>query len=187
VRALDPASVLEIGTHIGTSLVHIASALKRGSHADFELETVDIWDVNDPGKRHWEGFGSTHSPREMLRRIGCADRVEFFTRGSIEYLKTCKRKFDFIFLDGEHAAAQVYQEVPASLKVLNDGGYILMHDVFPDMKPLWSNGRVIRGPFQAIERLQSEGCHLGLQPLGALPWPTKLGSNVTSLALLGRP
>jgi hypothetical protein len=45
---------------------------------------------------------------------------------------------------------------------------------------------VVPGPFQAIERLRAEGAPLKVLPLGALPWPTKLGSNMTSLALLCR-
>jgi hypothetical protein len=63
---------------------------------------------------------------------------------------------------------------------------ILLHDYFPDLKPLWSNGRVIPGPWLAIERLKREGAPLTVKPFGALPWPTKLNSNNTSLALLLR-
>jgi hypothetical protein len=43
---------------------------------------------------------------------------------------------------------------------------------------------VIGGPFLAIERFKEEGAPLTVLPLGELPWPTKLGSNTTSLALL---
>jgi len=79
---------------------------------------------------------------------------------------------------------RVYREIPVALRLLNPGGVILLHDYFPDVKPLWSNGVVIRGPFAATERLKAEGARIEVLPLSELPWPTKLGSSVTSLALL---
>lgn len=93
-------------------------------------------------------------------------------------------RFDLIFLDGGHEASTVYQEVPAALKLLNPGGLILLHDIYPDQRPLWSDGFVVPGPWLAIERFKKEGAKVTVKPLGALPWPTKLDSNVTSLACL---
>lgn len=40
------------------------------------------------------------------------------------------------------------------------------------------------GPFLAVRRLLREGWPIVVRPLGELPWPTKLGRNVTSLALV---
>jgi Methyltransferase domain len=94
--------------------------------------------------------------------------------------------FDLIFLDGDHSAAKVYQEVCLALKRLHGGGVILLHDYFPDNKPLWSDGSLVPGPFMAIERLRSEDSNLKVEPVGGLPWPTKYSSNVTSLAVLTR-
>jgi hypothetical protein len=91
-----------------------------------------------------------------------------------------------IFLDGDHSAATVYQEVPFALKRLRKNGIVLLHDYFPYLKALWSDGSVIPGPHIAIERLCSEGANLEVLPLGRLPWPTKLSSNITSLAVLTR-
>ena len=87
-------------------------------------------------------------------------------------------------LDGDHAPSAVYQELPAALRVLQSDGVILLHDYFPALKPLWSDGAVIRGPWLAIERLRSEGAKIKAIPLGELPWHTKLGSRRTSLALV---
>lgn len=186
VRYLDPRNVLEIGTHIGASTVHIASALANGSHPDFELRTVDISDVNDPDTGQWRRLGSTMAPAAMMRKLRCYERVQFFTEDSLLHLARSRGRFDFIFLDGEHAAGQVYREVPLALDLLADGGAILLHDYFPGGRPLWSGRRAVPGPYQAIERLRAEGAPLKALPLGALPWPTKLGSHVTSLALLCR-
>lgn len=189
IHHLRPASVLEIGTHIGASTLHIAAALSAAAGeggTPGKLVSVDINDVNSTEARPWLKYGSATSPAEMMREMGFDTFVDFVTRDSHDFLVSCQDRFDFIFLDGDHAAGTVYQEVPAALKLLKPGGIILLHDYFPDLKPLWSNGSLIPGPFLATERLRGEGARLRVLPLGELPWPTKLGSQVTSLALLLR-
>lgn len=186
ISAIKPKSVLEIGTHIGASTIHIASALSKTSEENANITTVDIADVNSRTKKPWLEYGITHSPIEMIDNLGYRSFVEFVTDTSLNYAASCQRSFDFIFLDGDHSATTVYQEIPVALNLLNQDGVILLHDYFPNMKPLWSNGSVIPGPFLATERLQNEGVNVIVLPLGRLPWPTKLESHVTSLALLLR-
>jgi len=187
VHHFRPVSVLEIGTHIGASTVHIATALSllAGTHgAEPHLVSVDIADVNDETLMPWRKYGGQISPADMISALGCERWVRFVTGTSMDFLSTCDQKFDLIFLDGDHSAHTVYREVPAALKRLNPGGIILLHDYFPNLKPLWSNGALIPGPYLAIERLRKERAGIQVLPLGILPWPTKLGSNATSLALL---
>ncbi|HVZ97056.1 MAG TPA: class I SAM-dependent methyltransferase, partial [Chitinophagaceae bacterium] len=110
----------------------------------------------------------------------------FVISDSVAYLSGCKEKYDLIFLDGNHSAVSVYNEVPLALKLLNPNGVILLHDYFPKMKPLWSDGVVIPGPYLAIKRFTGEKVNFSVLEFGELPWPTKLESNFTSLALLLR-
>jgi predicted O-methyltransferase YrrM len=190
VRHLRPRSVLEVGTHVGASTVHIASALAALRAEEpgtrYELTTVDIVDVNDAKEQPWRKLGSKYSPAEMIERLGFADFVRFRVQSSIEYLASCSERFDLAFLDGFHTASHVLREIPATLPKLRPGGYVLLHDYYPEQKPLWSDGHVERGPYLAAERLRRGGADIAVKPLGALPWPTKADSNVTSLALLGR-
>ncbi|HTS87740.1 MAG TPA: class I SAM-dependent methyltransferase [Gemmatimonadales bacterium] len=189
VRGFRPERVLEVGTHIGASTVHIAAALRANGNGDArhpELVTVDIEDVNDPHRRPWERYGSRLAPREMVDRLGDSVATRFVVRPSLEFLAQGGEAFDFIFLDGDHSAATVYRELPAALGRLRLGGVILLHDYFPDGRPLWRGDAVIAGPWLGVERLRREGARLEIVPLGALPWPTKHGSTVTSLALVGR-
>jgi predicted O-methyltransferase YrrM len=180
IRGFQSRSVLEIGTHVGASTVHIAAAMPQ----DAGLVSVDVEDVNAP-EGPWRRFNLESSPSQMLQDIGCSDLVTFITKKSLEFLERPPRLFDFIFLDGSHAASVVYQEIPLALRALSKDGMILLHDYFPNNKPLWaSNRRIIPGPWIALERLRSEGAALTGLPLGALPWNTKLGTNVTSLAVL---
>ena len=178
-RTLRLQDVLEIGTNVGGSTVMFAMAMgDRG-----RLTTVDIVDVNGPdGPARRIG---RETPAELLQRLGQRN-VTFVTSRSTDFLRSCDRRFDLIFLDGAHEADVVYREIPLALGLLKPGGVILLHDVFPNLKPLWADGKVIPGPWLAIERLKRESAALRVEPFGRLPWATKQGSNVTSLALLLR-
>jgi predicted O-methyltransferase YrrM len=186
---LRPGRVLEIGTHIGASTVHLAAGLlaaHRDTAVSPRLVTVDIIDVNDPVAQPWSQFGASRSPRDLLTQIGCERMTEFVTRPSLEFLGSCGEAFDLIFLDGDHRAATVYREIPAALRVLAPGGSVLLHDFYPGLAPLYPGVDVQAGPFLAVRRLQREGAEIDVLPLGDLPWPTKCGGTATTLALLGR-
>ena len=186
IRNFKPKSVLEIGTHIGASTVNIAAALKF-NQTDCKIEptfhTLDIKDVNSTSKKPWLDFGMNKSPLELIKNIDCDSFVRFITDMSINYLEKTTHKYDFIFLDGDHSSQTVYQELPLALSKLNKGGIILLHDYYPNGKLIWNNNYIIYGPYLAIERYINEGVDIDIIPLGALPWETKLNSNITSLAL----
>jgi len=186
-RHLRSKSALEVGTHIGASTIHIVAALRKtkeqgGSEA--KVTTVDICDVNDMTAKPWLSWGTKFSPKEMIQKMGASEWVHFITKPSLEFLPTTRERFDLIFLDGDHSAKNVYQEIPAALDHLNPNGVILLHDYFPKGKSLWNGKPPVLGPWLAAQRFQSEGLQLKILPLGKLPWPTKLDSNITSLALL---
>lgn len=191
IRFLKPRAVLEFGTHVGASTSHIALALRQLMDEDpttpRDLVTVDIIDVNDTTLRHWEKFNSPKSPKAIVDAVGAGHLVTFVVEPGLEFARKNTRKFDLIFLDGNHAAQAVYEEIPAALKMLAPDGVILLHDYFPDNKPLWPDARPIQGPVLAVQKLRSDGLDLEVIPLGALPWSTKKGTNVTSLALAARP
>jgi predicted O-methyltransferase YrrM len=190
IRGLHPLNLLEIGTHVGASTIHIAAAIAREKQNTQKIPTlmsVDIQDVNDAPEAPWRRFQLHRPPAGMLQDAGYSDFVRFITQKSPDFLRQHLQKYDFIFLDGSHAAAVVYQEIPLALASLEENGVILLHDFYPHNKPLWSSNRgIIPGPWIAFQRLLKEGAPLSVIPLGALPWPTKLGTNVTSLAILTR-
>jgi predicted O-methyltransferase YrrM len=189
VRHLRPRGILEIGTHVGASTVHLAIALADAHgdrNDDVELVTVDVEDANDPQLGPWRRYGMPKSPSGAVESLGCRDLVSFRVARSLEVLLEEGRQFDLIFLDGDHRAASVYAEIPAALRRLSSGGFVLLHDYFSDLQPLWGDGAVIPGPRLAVAKLQRADCRIAVRPLGVLPWPTKLGSSTTSLALLGR-
>jgi predicted O-methyltransferase YrrM len=184
VRAFRPARVLEIGTHIGASTLYIGAALMRGGCEQIpRLVTVDIEDVNDSPHSCWRQVGLAKSPKQMAEELNATIEV---TDDSRHFFATTKERFDFIFLDGDHAAETAYEDIVGSLDVVNKNGLIVLHDYFPGGRPLWSDGSGLCGPFTAAEKVRAIGVAIKVIPLGSLPWPTKLGSHVTSLALITR-
>ena len=188
IRSFRPQSVLEIGTYVGASTVHIAAALRSFHREDpsiqANLTSIDIQDANDPTSGYWRQVGLAHSPQAMINGLQCSQFVRFVKEDSLRFLGQCDERYDFIFLDGDHSATTTYQEIPLALGVLDEEGVILLHDYYPNNRLLWSDANVIPGPFIAATRLRSEGASFDVLPLGRLPWGTKLNSNVTSLALL---
>ena len=55
-----------------------------------------------------------------------------FTISSDDFFKQNKEKFDIIFVDGLHHADFVYRDIINSLKIINLGGCVVVHDVIPN-------------------------------------------------------
>lgn len=50
---------------------------------------------------------------------------------SDDFFKINKKKYDVIFIDGDHRCAQVIKDIAGALRCLNKGGVILLHDCNP--------------------------------------------------------
>jgi predicted O-methyltransferase YrrM len=82
VGALDTALVLEVGTAIGYSTLHMAEALRAG-----RIVTIE----RDP-----ERAGQA---REFLARGGVAERVEIVEADALEAIGSLEGPFDLVFVD----------------------------------------------------------------------------------------
>lgn len=186
VRHLRPGNVLEIGTAYAISALYIGLAMRRnaleGGGEAGRLTTVDIVDINSPVR----SLAPNRSPRAMINNAGISDLIEFVTSDAPTFLEKTDRRFDFIYIDGSTAAAGVYRSLQALPRVLGNEAVILMHTYYPNGQPLWPGEPAITGPWRALRRLESEATGISVQHLGALPWPTKRGTSITSLALIGR-
>lgn len=80
--------------------------------------------------RHFRAVKAKH-------KIGVDPHVsgpDIVTMGSNEFFTHIDEKLDIIFIDGDHTAEQVENDIINSWKALNEGGYILIHDIDPPTK-----------------------------------------------------
>jgi predicted O-methyltransferase YrrM len=55
--------------------------------------------------------------------------IEFFNMNSSDFFKSNTEKFDIIFIDGDHTYNGVKQDYENALNFINNGGYIIFHDI----------------------------------------------------------
>jgi len=76
---------------------------------------------------------------ELFKNIICKHKVgvDPYSGGTIkktsdQFFLSNKDKFDLIFIDGLHIYNQVKKDILNSLKILNSGGVIMLHDCLPN-------------------------------------------------------
>lgn len=191
-RHFRARSILEVGTHIGGSTVTLATAVRnsaREAGGDLgelpgRLVSVDVIDVNDRDGGPWIGAGSKAPPADCLHELGLGDIVTFHASDSVEFLGACREEFDFVFLDGDHAARTVYREIGLVARCLAPDALLTLHDYSPRaVVSTYPDGRTIPGPLLATRRVTREHPNLHVIAVSALSdSPAHVGSYVALLA-----
>lgn len=94
VGAIDPELVLEVGTAIGYSTLHMAEALGRGRIISLERDPERI----EHAQRYFE-------------RAGVADKIEIVEGDALESIESLDGPFDLLFLDASKDEYQKYLEL----------------------------------------------------------------------------
>ncbi|HVE27901.1 MAG TPA: class I SAM-dependent methyltransferase [Sporichthya sp.] len=113
-RLAKDAEVLEVGSAYGYSSVAMALAGGR-------ILAVD--------PHQW--LNSLGPMRANLAAYGIADKVEIWAEDSRTFLPKladAEQKFDLIWIDGDHEAHAVAQDVANALKLLKPTGTLACHD-----------------------------------------------------------
>ena len=104
-------------------------------------ENIKRWDLiqNIIDKKRYDNYleigcdkDQSFSKIKVKNKIG----VDPVSGGNIrstsdQFFRTNTSKFDIIFIDGLHHYEQVIKDVNNSLQILNDNGFILLHDCLP--------------------------------------------------------
>lgn len=117
IRALKPATVLELGTWHGCSATHMLAALARNGHAA-TLTSVD---------NNIEVTGQPSVIGEMIPDP-LRERWQSVHDDILHFVTTTDQTYDFIFEDGFHDTPQVTAVWQAAQRLLNPGGFIVSHD-----------------------------------------------------------
>ena len=101
VRALDPVAVLEFGTAIGYSTVHMAQELRQGRIWTLERDESRIAQASD-----------------YFTRAGVADRIEIVEGDALETAAALEGPFDFVFIDASKDEYRTYLELAEPMLAL---------------------------------------------------------------------
>jgi len=90
-------------------------------------------------------------------------KVEFYDSNSVEWLKNNRdKRFDAIFIDGDHSYDGLKGDLNNALPLLNDNGYIIFHDInsseCPGVVKIWNE---IRNN-SCQEFIESNTCGIGI-------------------------
>ena len=154
VKELDPKITVEIGTYKGFSTYFLA---KENNGIVYSLDIKD--------------YGAADNLKEL-------DNVKLIIDRSEDLVKTWQTKIDLLHIDGDHTKDSVTHDLSEWAKHMNDGGVILMHDVFSnawlDTFMVFMNSKILDINGQGITKrmfLNSNG-------LGILTYNTELISKI---------
>jgi predicted O-methyltransferase YrrM len=129
-RALKPELIVEIGCYIGFSTIHFAKALKENGSG--RIISIDLFrahpDFNIP------------DPLELAtsyrQKAGLDELITYVKGYSAEVRQDLESeisdRIDLLFIDGNHEVEGVYHDFNAYYKDLKVGGYIILHDIYPE-------------------------------------------------------
>ena len=109
---LQPSQILEIGTAIGFSASLMAQHLSQGGH----LTTID---------RYPKMF---ERAKENFKTLGLEDQISLMEGEAADLLPQLEGPYDLIFMDS--SKAKYIEFLPECMRLLNQGGLLLIDDVF---------------------------------------------------------
>ena len=148
------ASVLEIGTYVGTSLIGLLrnTVDGKGTVIDPWVDYDEFHITRNGEKRdtHMNVLSKLDIEETFynnIRNSGLEDRVRVLKGSSRDRLLELveeSARFDFIYVDGSHKCLDVFFDACVAWRLLRVGGYILFDDF------LFNKGDTLNSPFDAI-------------------------------------
>lgn len=144
IRKYPKCRMLQIGNGEGVVSHHCMPLIKKMKGV---FDTVDI-DVS-PGHGTWGNPKERNDFFALALEDGIYDKVvRFYREGSDKFFKRTKRKYDVIFIDGDHEYAQSKRDLTNSIRRLREGGVIFVHDIKKTVQGL--------GPEENVRRTYNE-------------------------------
>ena len=115
-------NILEIGSYEGRSAIFFLEKFSKSS-----IKCVDTWGGSDEHNR--SDFIEIESNFDLNTiKFKNNNRLKKYKMSSNVFFESNNDKLDFIYVDGDHSAEQVYLDITNSWNTLNKGGYLLLDD-----------------------------------------------------------
>jgi predicted O-methyltransferase YrrM len=129
-KSLRPQLIVEIGCFVGLSTLHFAQALKDNGSG--KIIGIDLFEPHPDL--------NLSNPLEVAehyrRKVGFEDIITFKKANSVEAAKEIfsgqDTQIDLLFIDGDHSIKGVFADFNAYYGYVNVGGYVLLHDIYPE-------------------------------------------------------
>jgi predicted O-methyltransferase YrrM len=133
--------LLEVGTYCGKSAVYLGAAARQAGHI---LLTVDHHRGSEENQPGWEHHDQTVVDpltgrmdtlpwaRRAVSEAGLEDCVVLVVGGSTTVAAVWGTPLALVFIDGGHGDQVAWADYRAWTPKVPSGGYLAIHDVFPD-------------------------------------------------------
>ena len=116
------SNILEIGSYEGRSAIFF---LKKFSNSN--IRCIDTLSGSDEHNK--SDFTKIEKNFDLnTAQFQNSNRLHKYKMTSNDFFQSNNNKFDFIYVDGDHSAEQVYLDIVNSWKVLNKNGFLLLDD-----------------------------------------------------------
>jgi predicted O-methyltransferase YrrM len=113
----NPQTALEIGSYEGRSAEWLLDNIPG-----LELTCIDAWDNNQPC------YGLDNESAEKIFDAKVGGRAKKLKGDSGEILRSLKEEYDFIYIDGNHSASAVLEDMVLSFRLLKKNGVMICDD-----------------------------------------------------------
>lgn len=171
VRNIRPSVVVETGTCHGASTIWIAAALELNGGAGVIHTFDDFRDPEDPALAARPLYRDRERQvRRRFRTSGLNHRIEIHKGDSAAGIEESRDRLtemggvQMAFIDGDHTARGVHRDWAATEPLLNPGGYLLLHDMWPDICN-WDGPRWLADNIHSVSRARYQVCDIYTSPL----------------------
>ena len=135
------APCLEIGGYCGRSAAYLGLGCREGGSVLFSIDHHTGSEEQQPGQEYYDpdlldpetGRIDTFLHfRRAIREVGLEDTVIPIVARSETVARFWSIPLSLIFIDGGHTFPAAFTDYSAWVRHLLPGGYLLIHDIFPD-------------------------------------------------------
>jgi predicted O-methyltransferase YrrM len=132
---------LEIGSYCGKSTLYLGSACKKNHAILFSIDHHRGSEEQQPGEEYFDGdlydpqTGRVDSFKEFRKTVEQADMEDTvvpIVSCSAVAARQWATPLSLVFIDGGHAFETVFADYTAWAGHIMGGGFLLIHDIFPD-------------------------------------------------------
>ena len=141
---LPHGPALEVGTYCGKSAIYLGAAAREVGGPQAVVFTVDHHRGSEENQAGWEHhdaslvdpeFGLMDTLpvfRRTIARAGLEDQVVAVIGRSTTVAGHWRTPLSLLFIDGGHAEIHAQNDYSGWAPWVDNGGYLVIHDVFPD-------------------------------------------------------